>query len=101
MSLLTTQHRPAMFKDDTAITRLGAPLLQKLMSNERVVGAVQSAITRGLRVKEKFDAAVRGTLTSLDIPSSTEVERLREKVYELEKTVSRLSTPAAKRAARK
>ncbi len=72
---------------ETGEERVGK-LAQQLMSNEKFVAAVQTLVSRSLAAKGTLDGALRSALAAMNLPSSADVERLRDKVDELERLLS-------------
>jgi polyhydroxyalkanoate synthesis regulator phasin len=63
-------------------------LAQQLISNEKFVSAVQACVTKSLAAKETFDKSVRSALSAMNLPSTTDLEKLRTKVEALEQLLT-------------
>jgi len=63
-------------------------LAQQLMANEKFVAAVQTLVSRSLAAKGTLDGALRSALSAMNLPSSADVEQLRNKVDDLERLLS-------------
>lgn len=69
---------------ETGEERIGK-LAQQLLSNEKFVTAVQGLVARTLSAKGTLDKSLRSALSAMNLPSTGDLEVLREKVDELEK----------------
>ena len=84
------QDNPVMKKlVATGEERIGK-LVQQLMSNEKFVSGVQSMISRALSAKGTVDKSIRSALSAMNLPSTGDLDTLREKIDELEKVLSQL-----------
>jgi len=63
-------------------------LAQQLLSNERFVSAVQTIVSRSLSAKGTLDKSLRTALGAMNLPSTGDLEILREKVDDLERLLS-------------
>jgi polyhydroxyalkanoate synthesis regulator phasin len=63
-------------------------LAQQLLSNERFVAAVQTIVSRTLSAKGTLDKSLRTALSAMNLPSTGDLEILREKVDDLERLLS-------------
>ncbi len=72
---------------ETGEERIGK-IAQQLLSNERFVAAVQSLVSRSLAAKGTLDKSLRATLSAMNVPSTADLENLRGKVDDLERTLS-------------
>lgn len=63
-------------------------LAQQLLSNERFVAAVQTIVSRTLSAKGTLDKSLRTALGAMNLPSTGDLEILREKVDDLERLLS-------------
>lgn len=86
-----------MLKDNPVMKRLVATgeervgkLVQQLMSNEKFVAGIQSMISRALSAKGTVDKSIRTALSAMNLPSTGDLETLREKIDELEKLLGSL-----------
>jgi polyhydroxyalkanoate synthesis regulator phasin len=84
-----------MLKDNPVVKKLvetgeerAGKLAQQLMSNEKFVAAVQTVVSRTLAAKGTLDGALRSALSAMNLPSSADVEQLRNKVDDLERLLS-------------
>lgn len=80
-----------MLKDNPVMKKLVATgeervgkLVQQLMSNEKFVAGVQTIMKSAFTAKGTMDKTLRGALAAMNLPSTGDVETLREKVEELE-----------------
>jgi polyhydroxyalkanoate synthesis regulator phasin len=73
----------------TGEERIGK-LVQQLMSNEKFVAGIQTIVSRGLSAKGTVDKSIRTALSAMNLPSTGDLENLREKLDELEKLLSQL-----------
>jgi polyhydroxyalkanoate synthesis regulator phasin len=86
-----------MLKDNPVMKKLVATgeervgkLVQQLMSNEKFVAGIQSMISRALSAKGTVDKSIRTALSAMNLPSTGDLETLREKIDELEKILGSL-----------
>jgi polyhydroxyalkanoate synthesis regulator phasin len=86
-----------MLKDNPVMKKLVATgeerigkLVQQLMSNEKFVAGIQTIVSRGLSAKGTVDKSIRTALSAMNLPSTADLETLREKIDELEKILSSL-----------
>ncbi len=63
-------------------------IAQQLLSNERFVAAVQTIVSRTLSAKGTLDKSLRTALGAMNLPSTGDLEILREKVDDLERLLS-------------
>lgn len=73
----------------TGEERIGK-LVQQLMSNEKFVSGVQTIVSRGLSAKGTVDKSIRSALSAMNLPSTGDLETLREKIDEVEKLLGTL-----------
>lgn len=73
----------------TGEERIGK-LVQQLMSNEKFVAGIQTIVTRGLSAKGTLDKSIRTALSAMNLPSTGDLETLREKIDDLEKLLGQL-----------
>jgi polyhydroxyalkanoate synthesis regulator phasin len=86
-----------MLKDNPVMKRLVATgeerigkLVQQLMSNEKFVSGIQSTVSRALSAKGAVDKSIRSALSAMNLPSTGDLDTLREKIDDLEKLLSQL-----------
>lgn len=86
-----------MLKDNPVMRRLVATgeerigkLVQQLMSNEKFVTGVQTIVSRGLAAKGTLDKSIRTALSAMNLPSTGDLETLREKIDDLEALLGKL-----------
>ncbi len=86
-----------MLKDNAVMKRLVATgeerigkLVQQLMSNEKFITGIQTAVSRGLSAKGTLDKSIRSALSAMNLPSTGDLENLREKIDDLEKLLGSL-----------
>lgn len=73
----------------TGEERIGK-LVQQLMSNEKFVAGIQTIVSRGLSAKGTLDKSIRTALSAMNLPSTGDLETLREKIDDLEKLLGQL-----------
>lgn len=71
----------------TGEERIGK-IAQQLLSNEKFVAAIQTLVSRSLAAKGTLDKSLRTALGAMNLPSTGDLEILREKVDELERMLS-------------
>jgi polyhydroxyalkanoate synthesis regulator phasin len=88
-----------MLKDNPVMKRLVATgeervgkLVQQLMSNEKFVLGIQTIMSRALSAKGSVDKSLRTALSAMNLPSTGDLELVREKIDELEKMLGQLET---------
>lgn len=73
----------------TGEERIGK-LVQQLMSNEKFVAGIQTIVSRALSAKGTLDKSIRTALSAMNLPSTGDLETLREKIDDLEKLLGQL-----------
>lgn len=88
-----------MLKDNPVMKKLVATgeerigkLVQQLMSNEKFVSGIQTLISRGLSAKGTLDKSIKTALSAMNLPSTGDLETLREKIDDLEQLLSGLES---------
>lgn len=86
-----------MLKDNPMMKKLVATgeerigkLVQQLMSNEKFVAGVQTIVGRALSAKGSVDKSIRTALSAMNLPSTGDLEFVREKLDELETVLSQV-----------
>ena len=86
-----------MLRDNPVMKKLVATgeervgkLVQQLMSNEKFVAGIQKIVTSALSAKGTLDKSIRTALSAMNLPSTGDLETLREKIEELEKVLGAL-----------
>lgn len=86
-----------MLKDNPVMKKLVATgeerigqLVQQLMSNEKFDAGVQSIVSKALSAKGTVDKSIRSALSAMNLPSTGDLETLREKIDELESVLGTL-----------
>lgn len=86
-----------MLRDNPVMKKLVATgeervgrLVQQLMSNEKFVAGIQKIVTSALSAKGTMDKSIRTALSAMNLPSTGDLETLREKIDELEKLLGAL-----------
>lgn len=86
-----------MLKDNPVMKKLVATgeerigkLVQQLMSNEKFVTGVQAMVSSALSAKGTVDKSIRTALSAMNLPSTADLETLREKIDELEALLGKL-----------
>jgi hypothetical protein len=73
----------------TGEERIGK-LVQQLMSNEKFVAGIQTIVTRALTAKGSLDKSLRTALSAMNLPSTGDLDALREKLEDLERLLGQL-----------
>lgn len=80
-----------MLKDNPMMKKLVATgeerigkIAAQLLSNEKFVATVQTIVSRTLSAKGTLDKSIRSALSAMNLPSTGDLEILKEKVGELE-----------------
>lgn len=88
-----------MLKDNPVMKKLVATgeerigkLVQQLMSNEKFVTGVQTLVSRALSAKGTLDKSIKTALSAMNLPSTGDLDTLREKIDELEKLLTGLES---------
>ena len=86
-----------MLKDNPVMKKLVetgeqrvSKLVQQLMSNEKFVAGIQTMITRALAAKGTVDKSIKTALSAMNLPSTGDLDVLREKIEELEKMLGQV-----------
>ena len=89
----------AMLKDNPMMKKLVATgeerigkLVQQLMSNEKFVAGVQTLVSRALSAKGTMDKSIKTALSAMNLPSTGDLDTLREKIDDLESLLSQLES---------
>lgn len=84
-----------MLKDNAVMKKLVATgeerigkIAQQLLSNEKFVATIQTIVSRTLTAKGTLDKSLRSALSAMNLPSTGDLEILREKVDDLERVLS-------------
>lgn len=70
-------------------------LAANLLSNEKVMGAIQKTVSTALEAKGLVERNVQTALSSMNVPTAADVQKLEGKIEELEKVFESLSTRIA------
>ncbi|MDP1917767.1 MAG: hypothetical protein Q8L14_16105 [Myxococcales bacterium] len=88
-----------MLKDNPMMKKLVATgeerigkLVQQLMSNEKFVAGVQTLVSRALSAKGTMDKSIKTALSAMNLPSTGDLDTLREKIDDLEGLLSQLES---------
>lgn len=88
-----------MLKDNPVMKKLVATgeerigkIVQQLMSNEKFVTGVQSLVSSALSAKGTVDKSIKTALSAMNLPSTGDLETLREKIDDLEKLLAGLES---------
>lgn len=65
-------------------------LVTQLLGNEKFVATVQSAVSRTLAAKGTLDKSIRGVLASMSLPSVKDIDDLRGRLDELDRSLGEL-----------
>ena len=86
------KNNPVMKKlVETGEERIGK-LAQQLLSNEKFVNAIQTMVSRTLAAKGTLDKSLRSALAAMNLPSTADVELLRNKVDDLERLLASIES---------
>lgn len=84
-----------MLKDNPVMKKLYATgeeqigkIAQQLLANEKFVTTIQTLVSRTLSAKGTLDKSIRSALGAMNLPSTGDLEILREKVDDLERLLS-------------
>jgi uncharacterized protein YhaN len=66
-------------------------IASQLISNEKFVSSVQTAVTRALEAKGVLDRQVSSTLAAMHVPTTQDVQKLNDRLDELERIFEGLS----------
>lgn len=75
---------------ETGEERLGK-LAQDLLSSDKVMGVVQKTVSAALEAKGLAERSVRNALSTMNIPTAGDVQKLEGKIEELEKVFETLT----------
>jgi polyhydroxyalkanoate synthesis regulator phasin len=88
-----------MLKDNPVMKKLVATgeervgkLVQQLMSNESFVTGVQTLVSRALSAKGAMDKSIKTALSAMNLPSTGDLDTLREKIDDLERILTQLES---------
>jgi polyhydroxyalkanoate synthesis regulator phasin len=88
-----------MLKDNPMMKKLVATgeerigkLVQQLMSNEKFVAGVQTLVSRALSAKGTMDKSIKSALSAMNLPSTGDLDTLREKIDDLEGLLAQLES---------
>ncbi len=82
------KNNPVMKKlVETGEERIGK-IAQQLLSNEKFVAAVQTIVSRSLQAKGTLDKSLKAALSAMNLPSTADLEILRNKVDDLERLLA-------------
>lgn len=65
-------------------------LAQQILASEKFVQGIQKVVQTTLSAKGAFDRNIRVALAAMNLPSTQDLEQLRNKVSELEATLSKI-----------
>jgi polyhydroxyalkanoate synthesis regulator phasin len=66
-------------------------LASSLLSNEKVMGAIQKTVSAALEAKGLAERSVRNALSTMNIPTAGDVKKLEIKIDELERVFETLT----------
>ena len=88
-----------MLKDNPVMKKLVATgeervgkLVQQLMANETFVSGVQTLVSRALSAKGTLDKSIKTALSAMNLPSTGDLETLREKLDDLERVLGQMES---------
>ena len=67
-------------------------VVRQLLANEAFVTAMQKAVVGGLSAKRNLDKGLSGVLGLVNIPTVDDVDKVRNRLTEIEELVAELST---------
>ena len=70
-------------------------LASQLLSNEKLMGALQKTVSAAMEAKGSVEKGVQTALSTMNIPTTGDVRKLEGKIEELEKVFEGLSTRIA------
>src|SRR5438309_10384492 len=70
-------------------------LATHLLANEKLMGALQKTVSAALEAKGVLERNVQSVLSTMNIPTANDVQRLQGKIDELERVSARLSAQIA------
>ncbi|HWE25461.1 MAG TPA: phasin family protein [Myxococcales bacterium] len=70
-------------------------LATHLLSNEKLMGALQKTVSAALEAKGVVERNVQNVLSTMNIPTASDVQRLQGKIDELERVFEGLSAKIA------
>ena len=76
---------------ETGEERVGK-IATHLLSNEKLMGALQKTVSAALEAKCLVERNVQSVLSTMNIPSAADVQRLQGKIDELERVFEALSS---------
>jgi polyhydroxyalkanoate synthesis regulator phasin len=79
---------------ETGEERVGK-IATHLLSNEKLMGALQKTVSAALEAKGLVERNVQSVLSTMNIPSAADVHRLQGKIDELERVFEALSAKIA------
>ncbi|MBS2030084.1 MAG: hypothetical protein JST54_19435 [Deltaproteobacteria bacterium] len=65
-------------------------IVQQVLANEKFVAGIQTVVQTTLTAKGAFDRNIRMALSAMNLPSTQDLEQLRNKVGELEVVLVKL-----------
>lgn len=65
-------------------------IVQQVLSNEKFVSTVQTVVQKTLTAKGTLDRNVRMALSAMNLPSTGDLDQIRNKISELEALLSKL-----------
>jgi polyhydroxyalkanoate synthesis regulator phasin len=94
---ITLRERP-MLRDNPMLKKMIATgeervgkLATQLLSNEKLMGALQKTVSAALEAKGLVERRVQTVLSTMNIPTAVDVQRLQGKIDELERVFEALS----------
>ena len=72
---------------ETGEERIGK-LAQQLLTNDTFVVALQGLVSKSIAAKGTLDKGLRSALSAMNLPSSADMDQLRDKVADLERLLS-------------
>lgn len=66
-------------------------IASQLITNEKFVASVQTAVTTALEAKGTFDRQIRSALGAMHVPTTQDMQKLNDRLDELERIFESLS----------
>lgn len=71
-------------------------IVQRILKNERFVAAVQGIVARSVSAKDNLDKSLQSALATMNLPSTADIEELRRRLDELDRSLVELHGVVAK-----
>ena len=88
-----------MFSDNPMFKKMMASgeeqlgkVVSQLVANESFLATIQSAVTKALEAKGAFDRQISGALQAMHVPTTQDMQKLNDRLDELERIFEGLSS---------